>query len=155
MKRRPPIALRYLLLLFFAAVCWYLLASALDMPTQELQANTLSALRATVMLLLLAVCTYLLYLPHVRITATDLFAAVLFAVVTLNWLCLSGPAGDVRYDELLQAAVLYLSLRILFTAERRTMTLLLMSSAGSEFMKRGLAFARFTDSPIRTTGFSR
>lgn len=130
MKRRPPIALRYLLLLFFAAVCWYLLASALDMPTQELQANTLSALRATVMLLLLAVCTYLLYLPHVRITATDLFAAVLFAVVTLNWLCLSGPAGDVRYDELLQAAVLYLSLRILFTAERRTMTLLLMILCG-------------------------
>lgn len=89
MNRRPHIALRYLLLLLLAVACWYLLMSALDMPMQELQANTLSTLRATVMILFLAVCTYLLYLPHLRITATDLLAAMLFIVVTINRLFLS------------------------------------------------------------------
>lgn len=126
MNRRPHIALRYLLLLLLAVACWYLLMSALDMPMLELQANTLSTLRATVMILFLAVCTYLLYLPHLRITVTDLLAAMLFIVVTINRLFLSGPAGAVRYDELLQIVMLYISLRVLFTAEPRTITLLLM-----------------------------
>lgn len=130
MKRRPHTVLRYLLLLLFAAACWYLLASALDMAVQELQANVLSTLRATVLLLILAAGTYLLYLPHLRITAVDLFAAALFVVVTIGRLCLSGPGGAVRYDEMLQAVMIYLSLRILFTAEQRMMTLLLILLCG-------------------------
>lgn len=121
---------RYLSLLIFGAVCWYMLSAALDVPTRELQANTLSTLYATAALLVLAVVFCPLFRPSLQINRTDLLAAILFAGVTLARFCHAGPAGAVRYDELLQAAMLYAALRIIYTAERRTMTVLLMLLCG-------------------------
>lgn len=126
MIRRPRPAIRYLLLLFLGAACFYLFASALDMPVQELHANTLSTLRATVLLAVLSVFYYLFYIPDLRINATDLFAAALFAVVSASRFIQPGAAAVIRYDEILQASVLYLSLRIMFAAEKRTKTVLLV-----------------------------
>ena len=121
---------RYLSLLVFGAVCWYMLSAALDVPTRELQANTLSTLYATAALLVLAVVFCPLFRPSLQINRTDLLAAILFAGVTLARFCHAGPAGAVRYDEVLQAAMLYAALRIIYTAERRTMTVLLMLLCG-------------------------
>lgn len=121
---------RYLSLLVFGAVCWYMLSAALDVPTRELQTNTLSTLYATAALLVLAVVFCPLFRPSLQINRTDLLAAILFAGVTLARFCHAGPAGAVRYDELLQAAMLYAALRIIYTAERRTMTVLLMLLCG-------------------------
>ena len=100
---------RYLSLLVFGAVCWYMLSAALDVPTRELQANTLSTLYATAALLVLAVVFCPLFRPSLQINRTDLLATILFAGVTLARFCHAGPAGAVRYDEVLQACLLYTS----------------------------------------------
>lgn len=126
MTRCPHLLLRYPLAFLFVVATWFLLVPALDMPVQELQGNVLLSLRATAALTALAACYYLCYLPRLYVNRTDMYAALFLGWVTaVRWLW-PGLASAVRYDELLQAAMLYASLRIIFTAERRTMTLLLM-----------------------------
>lgn len=123
---RPHPLLRYLLSLLLAVAGWYLLVPALDMPVQELQENVLLSLWATAALLVLAACYYLLYRPGLYVNRTDIYAAAFLAWVTTVRFLWPGAASAVRYDELLQAAMLYAALRIIFTADRRTMTVLLM-----------------------------
>lgn len=125
-KRLP----RYLSLFLFGTVCWFLLAATIDMPTQDLQDNVLSTLHATLALLVLAVCFCPIFRPALRLNRTDLFAALLFAGVTACRFWHAGASGAVKYDDLLQVAMLYIALRILYMAERRTMTVLLMLLCG-------------------------
>lgn len=125
-KRLP----RYLSLFLFGTVCWFLLAAAIDMPTQDLQDNVLSTLHATLALLVLAVCFCPIFRPAVRLNRTDLFAALLFAGVTACRFWHAGALGAVKYDDLLQVAMLYIALRFIYMAERRTMTVLLMLLCG-------------------------
>ena len=121
---------RYLSLFLFGAVCWCLLAAAIDVPTQDLQDNVLSTLHATLALLVLAVCFCPIFRPALRLNRTDLLAALLFAGVTISRFCCAGLSGPVKYDDLLQLAMLYIALRIVYMAERRTMTVLLMLLCG-------------------------
>lgn len=81
---------------------------------------------ATAALTALAACYYLCYLPRLYVNRTDMYAILFLGWVTAGRFLWPGLASAVRYDELLQAAMLYAALRIIFTAERRTMTLLLM-----------------------------
>ena len=118
--------LRYPLAFLFVVAAWFLLVPALDMPVQELQGNVLLSLRATAALTALAACYYLCYLPRLYVNRTDMYAILFLGWVTAGRFLWPGLASAVRYDELLQAAMLYAALRIIFTAERRTMTLLLM-----------------------------
>lgn len=121
---------RYLSLFLFGAVCWCLLAAAIDVPTQDLQDNVLSTLHATLALLVLAVCFCPIFRPALRLNRTDLLAALLFAGVTISRFCCAGLSAPVKYDDLLQLAMLYIALRIVYMAERRTMTVLLMLLCG-------------------------
>lgn len=130
MIRRPHPIIRFLLLLLFAAAGWYLLFPALDMPTQELQANTLCSLRAGLALIALSVVFILFYLPCLRVNVADICAAALFAGVTLSRFAFPGLASAVKYDELLAAAMLYLPLRILYMTERRVATVVLALVCG-------------------------
>ena len=91
-----------------------------------MQGNVLLSLRATAALTALAACYYLCYLPRLYVNRTDMYAILFLGWVTAGRFLWPGLASAVRYDELLQAAMLYAALRIIFTAERRTMTLLLM-----------------------------
>ena len=126
MTRCPHPLLRYPLAFLFVVAAWFLLVPALDMPVQELQGNVLLSLRATAALTALAACYYLCYLPRLYVNRTDMYAILFLGWVTAGRFLWPGLASAVRYDELLQAAMLYAALRIIFTAERRTMTLLLM-----------------------------
>lgn len=126
MIRRPHPFLRCLLALLLAAACWFLLVPALEMPVQELQGNILSSLRATAALTALAACYYLCYRPRLYVNRTDIYVALFLGWVTAGRFLWPGLASAVRYDELLQAAMIYVALRIVFTAERRTTTLLLL-----------------------------
>ena len=72
MKRSLPILLRLLLSALFAVACGYLLGSALDMPMQTLDENTLVTLYATEALLLLAAIALLLRRRGSGIHAADL-----------------------------------------------------------------------------------
>lgn len=126
MRRHPPPIVRCLLSSLLAVAGWYLLIPALDLPMQELQRNVLPTLQATAALLVLAVCYYLFYRPRLSVNRTDVCAALLFAGVTVGRSFCPGLAGPVRYDEWLQAAMLYTALRIVYTADRRTTTLLFM-----------------------------
>lgn len=130
MIRRPHPIIRCLLLLLFAAAGWYLLFPALDMPTQELHAHTLSSLHAILAMLVLSVVLMLFYLPRLRINLADVCAAALFAGITLSRFALPGLASAVKYDELLSAAMLYLPLRILYMTERRVATVVLALLCG-------------------------
>lgn len=130
MIRRPHPIIWCLLLLLFAAAGWYLLFPALDMPTQELHAHTLSSLHAILAMLVLSVGFMLFYLPRLRINLVDVCAAALFAGITLSRFALPGLASAVKYDELLSAAMLYLPLRILYMTERRVATVVLALLCG-------------------------
>lgn len=121
---------RYLSLLLFGAVGWCLLTAAIDIPTQDLQDNVLSTLHATLALLVLAACFCPVYRPDLQLNRTDLFAALLFAGVTVSRFCCAGLSAAVKYDDLLQLAMLYIALRVIYTAERRTLTVLLMLLCG-------------------------
>lgn len=126
MIRRPHPFLRCLLALLLAAACWFLLVPALEMPVQELQGNILPSLRATAALTALAACYCLCYRPRLYVNRTDIYAALFLGWVTAGrscgpgWLRRSGMTGCCR------PPMIYVALRIVFTAERRTTTLLLM-----------------------------
>lgn len=124
MRKHHPL-LRGAVLLLWTAACWRLFVPALDVPTQELRANALASMQGTLLLLLLAGAVLLVRAPRIRPNATDCCAALLLAGVTASRFLLPGPAAPARYDELLQAAMLYASLRILFTAERHAAAVLL------------------------------
>lgn len=124
MRKHHPL-LRAAVLLLWTAACWRLFVPALDVPTQELRANALASMQGTLLLLLLAGAVLLVRAPRIRPNATDCCAALLLAGVTASRFLLPGPAAPARYDELLQAAMLYVSLRILFTAERHAAAVLL------------------------------
>lgn len=126
MAHTPHTALRAPLLLAVAAAVGYMLSSALDAPTQELQVNTLVTLQATAALLLLAGISCLIHRPVLHATATDWCTVILFAGVTCSRLLLPGLAREVKYDDLMQAAMLYIALRVLISAERRTVAVLLI-----------------------------
>lgn len=126
MRRRPHPVVRCLLSLLLAVAGWNLLVPALDLPVQELQRNVLPTLQATAALLVLSACYYLFYRPRLYVNRTDICAAVLFAGVTAGRLFCPGLAGPVRYDEWLQAAMLYAAFRTIYTTDRRTTTLLFM-----------------------------
>ena len=118
MKRSLPILLRLLLSALFAVACGYLLGSALDMPMQTLDENTLVTLYATEALLLLAAIALLLRRRGSGIHAADLLAAALFAWIWFRHAIVSEPTVDIRYDELAQSAMLYIALRILLSSDR-------------------------------------
>ncbi len=124
MRKHHPL-LRAAVLLLWTAACWRLFVPALDVPTQELRANALASMQGTLLLLLLAGAVLLVRAPRIRPNAADCCAALLLAGVTASRFLLPGPAAPARYDELLQAAMLYASLRILFTAERHAAAVLL------------------------------
>ena len=124
MRKHHPL-LRAAVLLLWTAACWRLFVPALDVPTQELRANALASMQGTLLLLLLAGTVLLVRAPRIRPNAADCCAALLLAGVTASRFFLPGPAAPARYDELLQAAMLYASLRILFTAERHAAAVLL------------------------------
>lgn len=124
MRKHHPL-LRAAVLLLWTAACWRLFVPALDVPTQELRANALASMQGTLLLLLLAGTVLLVRAPRIRPNAADCCAALLLAGVTASRFLLPGPAAPARYDELLQAAMLYASLRILFTAERHAAAVLL------------------------------
>ena len=126
MIRRPHPFLRCLLAFLLAAACWFLLVPALDMPVQELHGNILPSLRATAALTALAACYCLCYRPRLYVNRTDIYAVLYLGWVAAGRFLWPGLASAVRYDELLQAAMIYVALRIVFTAERRTTTLLLL-----------------------------
>ena len=126
MIRRPHPFLRCLLAFLLAAACWFLLVPALEMPVQELQGNILPSLWATAALTALAACYCLCYRPRLYVNRTDIYAALFLGWVTAGRFLWPGVASAARYDGLLQAAMIYVALRIVFTAERRTTTLLLM-----------------------------
>ena len=125
MKRSLPILLRLLLSALFAVACGYLLGSALDMPMQTLDENTLVTLYATEALLLLAAIALLLRRRGSGIHAADLLAAALFAWIWFRHAIVSEPTVDIRYDELAQSAMLYIALRILLSSDRYYTALLL------------------------------
>lgn len=116
--------LRCLVPVLFAVVCWQLLRTALDVPTQTLGENVLVTLRATGGLLLLAGGSLLLRGRGVRIGIVDLLAAAIFAGITLYRAVAPDSVSRLRYDELLQAAMLYVALRVLLS-DRRNAALLL------------------------------
>ena len=124
MRKHHPL-LRAAVLLLWTAACWRLFVPALDVPTQELRANALASMQGTLLLLLLAGAVLLVRAPRIRPNAADCCAALLLAGVTASRFLLPGSAAPARYDELLQAAMLYASLRILFTAERHAAAVLL------------------------------
>ncbi len=117
--------LRLLLSALFAVACGYLLGSALDMPMQTLDENTLVTLYATEALLLLAAIALLLRRRGSGIHAADLLAAALFAWIWFRHAIVSEPTVDIRYDELAQSAMLYIALRILLSSDRYYTALLL------------------------------
>lgn len=125
MIRRLRSFLRCLPLLVGTVACWQLLFPALDLPSERTFGALPPVLRATGVLLLAACCCLLAGgRTRWKITRTDLLAGLLFAVVTASRLLVPGAAAGVRYDEFLQAAMLCVSLRILFQAERRLQTVL-------------------------------
>lgn len=99
-----------------AAIGWYALSAALDNPVSGLRANTLATLHATLAMMLAALLALPLLRPRLRFSAVDLLAAVLFALISVSRFLQAGPAATARYDEILQAAMLYLPLRLLFAA---------------------------------------
>lgn len=154
MTRCPHPLLRYPLAFLFVVAAWFLLVPALDMPVQELQGNVLLSLRATAALTALAACYYLCYLPRLYVNRTDMYAILFLGWVTAGRFLWPGLASAVRYDELLQAAMLYAALRIIFTAERRTMTLLLMLLCVLGIYEAWVGTVRSTGSRSPTTGCS-
>ena len=123
MKNRSHTMFRTAVSILFVVLCGGLFVSALDVPVQEVQENTLMTLQATGLLLVLAFVSHMALGPVVRFNATDLCGALL-----LLWLVVLRSVGSgtsVRYDEVLQAVFLYAALRIFWSAHRRSALLLM------------------------------
>lgn len=124
MKRSVPILLRVFVSILFVVVCWRLMRTALDVPTQTLGENILATLRATGGLLLVAGGSLVLRGRGVRMGTVDLSAAAIFVGIVIYRTVAPDSVGRLRYDELLQAAMLYLALRVLLSDRRNTNLLL-------------------------------
>ena len=106
MKRSLPILLRLLLSALFAVACGYLLGSALDMPMQTLDENTLVTLYATEAPASSGGNRPFSSDAGDRGSMRPTCWPPLFAWIWFRHAIVSEPTVDIRYDELAQSAML-------------------------------------------------
>lgn len=101
--------------------------ASLDMPAQELRKPALEALQAILLLLILSAAACCSGPWRLRLHRTDLGVLLLLGLVTIHrYGSACSAAAPVRYDELLQAALLYVAVRVFLATDRRAAPVLLI-----------------------------